>query len=384
MSEGDLADRADATVRGVQLRGADDIHVLPDGLVRLGDPSVRATARDGPPAVARLVAYRGRVTLLHAREKFGKSTLLREAVADVTRGAPFLDESTIAGRVLLVGEEAVGDVKGQLSELAADLDRVFFIRGLNPNPDHESSLPQLVALLRPVWVIIDTWQHYLKTHRVTDTAGPGAQGLLLGDVVDLAQEYEAAITVSHHNAKNRNEYRDSTALGAVADMIVSLGRGETPTARRLQPSGRWHLDPVEIRWSRDVGYEVVKDGQAEPASGRSSAAPIDERVLLHLLELGPAARPPARALAGTLQCQGRRYEELSARRSNDWSPTGPSTTPSGRAPRAVATAATRSRKEDVYGPSPCGKPWIPRFPRTEVRRRRVRRERPFPSVRPEG
>ena len=44
----------------------------------------------------------------------------------------------------------------------------------------------------------------------------------------------------------------------------------------------------------------------------SPAVSIDERVLLHLLELGPDARPPARVLAGALQCQGRRYEELSA------------------------------------------------------------------------
>ena len=194
----------------------------------------------------------------------------------------------------------------------ADLDAIFCIRQLNPNPRHASSLPELVALLRPVWVIIDTWQHYLKAHRVTDTAGPGEQGLLLGDVVDLAREYDAAITVSHHNMKNRNEYRDSTALGAVADMIVSLSRGETPTARRLEPSGRWRLDPVDIRWTRGVGYEVVKDADADASSAWSPAVPIDERVLLHLLELGPEARPPARVLAGALQCQGRRYEELSA------------------------------------------------------------------------
>ena len=312
MSEGDRG--ADSTVRGDQLRGADDIGALPAGLVRLGDSSVRATAREGPPTVVRPIAHRGRVTLLHAREKAGKSTLLRAAVAAVTRGAPFLEQATIAGRVLWVGEEAVGDVKGQLLEAEADIDRVFFIRGLNPNPEQASSLPRLVALLRPVWVIIDTWQHYLKAHRVTDTAGSGAQGLLLGDIVDLAQEYEVAVTVSHHNTKNRpNEYRDSTALGAVADMIVSLGRGETPTTRRLQPSGRWHLDPLDIRWKRGVGYEVVEDAeQAEPPSRRTLLGPIDDRVLLHLLDLPPDVRPSARVLAAALRCQGRRYDEVRA------------------------------------------------------------------------
>ena len=88
------------------------------------------------------------------------------------------------------------------------------------------------------------------------------------------------------------------------------------------------------------------------------------RVLLHLLELDPDARPSARVLAAALRCQGRRYDELSAaleRLVADGSvdrAQRPGTT-------AVATAATRSRQADVYGRSPCGKPRIPKFPRTK-------------------
>ena len=67
-----------------------------------------------------------------------------------------------------------------------------------------------------------------------------------------------------------------------------------------------------MRWTRGVGYEVVEDADAERSSPRSPAAPIEERVLLHLLDLDPDAKPPARVLAGTLKCQGRRYDELSA------------------------------------------------------------------------
>ena len=310
MSEGDRADRTDSTGAGDRLGGADDIRVLPDGVVRLSDPSVRATAPDGAPAVAWPIAHRGRVTLLHAREKLGTSTLLRAAVAAVTRGEPFLEQPTIGGRVLWVGDEAVGDVKAQLAESVADLDRVFCIRGLRPDTDDESSLRRLVARLRPVWVIIDPWQQYRKVYQVTGAAGPAAPELLLGDIVDVAREYEAAMTVSHHNAQNRPDAStDSSAFGAVADMIVSLGRGESPTTRRLEPSGRWHLDPVDIRWTRGLGYSVVK-GTEPAARSRTHARPIDDGVLLHLLELGADVRPPARELAARLRCQGRRYDEL--------------------------------------------------------------------------
>ena len=105
MSKGNGLDRADSTVPGNRRRGPDGIQVLPAGLVRLGDPSVLATGPGGPPTVARPIAHQSRVTLLHAREKTGKSTLLRAAVAAVTRGLPFLEQPTISGLVLWVGEE---------------------------------------------------------------------------------------------------------------------------------------------------------------------------------------------------------------------------------------------------------------------------------------
>ena len=168
----DRADRTDSTVAGDQLRGAGDIQELPEGVIRLSDPSVRATAGGGPAAVAWPIAHRGRVTWIDAREKRDRGRLLRVAVAAVTRGQLFLEQPTIGGRVLWVSEEAAADVKGRLAAVVADLDKVFFIRGLRPDTDDESSLPQIVGLLRPVWVIIDPWQHYLQVQRVTVAAGP--------------------------------------------------------------------------------------------------------------------------------------------------------------------------------------------------------------------
>ena len=365
---------------------------------RSGERLGRAGGLDSPRRPARCrrphpgAAGRTRATKRSEGAGDRPCRILRAAVAAVTRGAAFLEQPTIGGRVLWVGEEAVGDVKGQLAELDADLDQVFFIRRLNPEPKHATSLPQLIALLRPVWVIIDTWQHHLKTHRVTDTAGPGEQGILIGDVVDLAQQYEVAITVSHHNTKNRPEYRDSTALGAAVDWIVSLTRGDTPTARRLQPSGRWPVDPVEIRWQRDVGYEVVADaGEAEPSNRQQSAEPIDERVLLHLLELDPDARQSARVLAAGLRCQGRRYNELSETLhrlvadefvDHDQRPGTPNSrdrgyalTQEGRLRAASLRAAADSRvcAKKTEEAATVSEPGPPGWPETETEPRRPRR-----------
>ncbi len=297
---------------------------LPAGLVRLGDADLGATPSDGPPVVARLIAHAGRVTLLHAREKAGKSTLIGAAVAAVTRGRPFLGAPTVSGDVLWIGEEDASDIKSRLLQWDADLDRVYFIRRPSVDPEHESSLRRLVARLRPVWVIVDTWSHYLKVHRVKDTSGAGEQGLLIGDVVDIARDCRAAVAISHHNRKNpsataesgdgEGEYRDSTAIGAAVDMIVSVSRGKTPRARRLTPSGRWQEDPLTVVLNPGAGYELAPhlDDDAPSSSRLAPSRPLAERVLLHLLRCDPAARPAARTLADALDCSGRRYQDLRA------------------------------------------------------------------------
>lgn len=110
MRETDRPDRTDSTGAGDLLGGNDDLRVLPHGVVRLSDPNVRATARARPPAVAWPIAHRGRVTLLRGPEKDGKSALLRAAVAAVTGGRRFLEQATIGGSVLWVGQEAAADL----------------------------------------------------------------------------------------------------------------------------------------------------------------------------------------------------------------------------------------------------------------------------------
>ena len=303
------ADRPDSTGAGHRLGGAGDIQELPAGVTRLGDPSVRATARGRPAAVAWPLAHRGRVTGLDGREKVYRDGLLRAAVAAVTRGQRFLDLPTIGGRVLWVGEAAAADVKGQLAAADANLDKIFFIRGPSPAPDHESSLPRLVARLCPVWVIIDPWRHYFQVQTVTAAAGPGAEKALLGDLVDRAREYNTAVTVSHDNENRPGAYTDSAVLGAT-DLLISVGPGKSPTTLRLQPSARSHLAPVDIGWRRDRGYLVVK-GSGHPGRSRTDDRPLAERVVLLLHKLGADVRPPARDLGFHLACEGRRFGELS-------------------------------------------------------------------------
>lgn len=290
---------------------------LPPGLVRLSDPEVKPTPIEGPPVVAPLIAHVGRVTLLHAREKVGKSTFLSAAVAAVTQGRAFLQVPLAVGDVLWVGEEAAPDVKGRLTRVDADLDRVLFIRSPSPIQGDEASLPQLVAYFRPRWLIIDTWTHYLTSvQRVGD--GLVAQARRLGDVVDLARRYGTAVTISHHDQKQAprgdklGTYRGSTAIGAAVDMLVSMTLGRTKRGRRFSPYGRWQQQPMTIEWSPGCGYRVLGAPLAKRLASPDRALPLKDRLMLLLLQVGSDARPPARELAAALGSGGSRYQEFRA------------------------------------------------------------------------
>ena len=91
---------------------------LPTGWRLLSD--VDSLEGDGPPVVVRSLAWRGRVTLLHAREKAGKSTLMGAAAAAVTRAAAFLEAPTCAGPVVWFGEEHPSDAKTRMEHWGAD------------------------------------------------------------------------------------------------------------------------------------------------------------------------------------------------------------------------------------------------------------------------
>ena len=290
---------------------------LPNGVVRLSDPNVKATPVAGPAVVAPLLAHVGRVTLLHALPKAGKSTLLSKAVAAVTRGRRFLEAPLTAGDVLWIGEELPGDVKRRLTRDGADLKRVLFIRSPSPDRDNASSLPNLLARFRPRWVIIDTWAHYLNVRRLSINARVVEQARLLSDIVDLARQYGIAFTISHHDRKSTfgdtlGAFLGPTAIGALVDMLVSLSFGPTPRARRLISYGRWRQRDITVELSPTGGYRVLKEPDGELPTPPDPSLTLTDRLLLHLLQTGSAARPPARELAVALNSGGGRYQALRA------------------------------------------------------------------------
>ena len=293
---------------------------LPPGWCVLSD--IEATSDEGPPLIARGLAWQGRVTILHAREKVGKSTFVSAAVAAVTRGTPFLDRPTRQGSVLWFGEEAPGDIRQRLNQWGAECHRITFGNRLGRTPTDPDSLPSLVTRVRPGLVIMDTLTTFVAAMGIRDVHGAGDLGAALASLVLLARDSDAAIVIVHHNKKNPSssaetgdkfgEYRDSTAIGAAADMIVSLSP-EPPgiRTRRLTLKGRW-FEPTLVVTLGPEGYTLEPDitGDDDAAGAPPAARPMVDRVRLHLLRCDAAARPSRTDIRRALNCEGRRYGDL--------------------------------------------------------------------------
>ncbi len=91
----------------------------------LADIARDPTALEPPTVVVPRLAWRGRVTMLAAREKDGKSTLATAAAAAASGGARWLGDPTLRGSVLWVGLEEHGQERRRDEPRQGPLRRVM-------------------------------------------------------------------------------------------------------------------------------------------------------------------------------------------------------------------------------------------------------------------
>ncbi len=188
------------------------------------------------PIVPRL-AYRGRVSMLAAREKLGKSTLLTAGAAAVTWGGAFLGEATTPGVVLWVTAdlEAESDILARVQRFGADPTRWHILRP-DRTPDL-ASLTAAIARVAPVLVIIDTLAAWAT---VSDPFSSAEWLPVLLPLRRLAHDHALAIALAHHATKAENGgYRDSTAIGANVDLILEMHPDGEGGRRKVRTRGRW-------------------------------------------------------------------------------------------------------------------------------------------------
>lgn len=235
----------------------------------LANPDLLKPPRQALPRLG----YTGRLVILCAPDKAGKSTLLAHGVAAMTRGRWFLGEHCQRGRALWVGlEEATSDAVRRFSELDADMGAIQTLTSPATN-----ILDQAGWLLHE-WpadlMVVDSLSEYA---RVTRGAAPadgdnGAWGEVVRPLVQLARQRRVALVLLHHVRKSDGKYRGASEIAAAADAMLEMEfDNREPTVRRITGRGRWAVEPFSVAL-RDGGYELAN----------RTVASVDAQVIVHV------------------------------------------------------------------------------------------------------
>lgn len=265
-----------------------------------------AVMRPPPPVVPRL-AWAGRSTLLAAREKSGKSTLIGYIAALVTRGAVFLDEPCEKGDVLLVGlEEFLGDAARRLRHFKADPERISIMDSFRGDPTTRPlEIREQIDRLTPVLAIVDSLVAYAHGRGIDEN--DAAMASIVQPLTDIAHESGTAVIVVHHANKSSGKSRGSTAITGATDIVCEFFQPEEdtdPTRRRMRSVGRVPLiRQYDLKFDGDTYH--LADGVASPVEQQIIGIVRDRPGLSinDLCEAIPGRRETTRTTAQTMLAQ---------------------------------------------------------------------------------
>ncbi len=216
-----------------------------------------------PPvaAIARL-AWAGRVVGIAGPEGCGKTTLIGAGVARHSIGQQFLDGVTHEpGKVLWVNlEEHRADVVRRALRFGADPDRLFVQERLG-----EAPLAAILCAIRqfqPAVTVIDSINVLGSLCGVVD-AGQAAQWLpILRQLERATRESGTAMIWIAQAKKADGSYRDSTAIGHSADVVLELPAPEAGSARRRVrvKKTRWDLAEFTVELTGDT-FQLTAIGE---------------------------------------------------------------------------------------------------------------------------
>lgn len=241
-----------------------------------------------PKVILPEIAYRGRITLLAAPRKAGKSTMLGAAVSAATRGRLILGKSGEKGSVLWCAlDEPLNDVVRRFQTEGADPSLVYVLVPLAT----VLAIATAAARLGVAVVVIDAISD-LAAREIGDENDALSVKRLLSPLRDLARTRDIAVVLLHHTNKAARKSRGSGVFEEMADLILTLTIDKDPTVRKVTAEGRVGVESYRLRWTPD-GLELA-DHEASTVE-----------LVRSLIRLTPGCS--ARSLRGKV---GKRYEEV--------------------------------------------------------------------------
>jgi len=235
-----------------------------------GARSLRELSEDAelmapPPWDLQPYTVRGRLTLLSAPPKAGKTTLLAHYAAAKSLGRDFLGQSVQPGRVLWVGpDEHIGDQVRRFIELGADVDKIFVWDG--PGFDIRRIAEEAERIGADL-VVLDTLP---RIAQISDENDNAAWTEWSARALPLIRASGAAWVALHHHRKSGGKggeaIRGGSAIFGLVDIAVSLEPVDgQETQRRLTIQGtRYQNAPDLLIELQDSEYVAM----GEPGVGK--------------------------------------------------------------------------------------------------------------------
>jgi AAA domain-containing protein len=205
----------------------------------------------------------GRLTLLSAPPKAGKTTVIAHYAAAKSAGREFLGQALKRGKVLWVGpDEHIADQVRRFVGLGAEPSNVYIWCGKTP------SIEQIAAEAARIGadvVVLDTLPRIAQIQDENDNA---AWTRWSGQALPLIRQSKAAWVALHHHRKSGgtggDAIRGGSAIFGFVDIALSLDAvpGQ-PTQRRLSVQGTRYenaSDHLELRGSEYVVVGEPREG----------------------------------------------------------------------------------------------------------------------------
>ena len=295
----ELADKRGLSLRLEETLAAFAAEPLPAGAysedsddpwVCVADALANPDSLKPPPAVIPRLAFAGRVTLLAAPEKSGKSTLVGQGVAALTSGAAFLDDPLSPMTTLWICiDEHPDDLVRRLGRYRVDGTRVHFTTRL-------LKAEEIVAKVRTTGArlcVVDTLTEWI-TRQGGDPNREADVLKVIRFLRDVARATGCAFLLLHHTVRDGSRYAGSHQIGASVDLLIEMKRRET--RREFKPLGRFPVAPFALAF--DTGSELYR---------LADAAPSLDSVVLEAIRVAPGL-----SMSQVQQTVGRRREDVTA------------------------------------------------------------------------
>lgn len=187
----------------------------------------------------------GGFSVITAKPKVGKSTLVKQMALNIAKGLPFLGREVMQGAIIYLAlEDKRSEIKKHLRAMGMTANDPFYLYAGGAPLDAIKRITADIAAIKPVLLVVDT---LFRLIRLKDGNSYNEVTNALNPLLLLARESGVSILAVHHSKKGDSNIDDcllgSTAIFGSVDTTILLKRYEG--YRTIQSMQRYGEDMPE-------------------------------------------------------------------------------------------------------------------------------------------